>query len=202
MRKLIVSEFVTLDGVMEAPEKWSFQFWSEEAGKFKFDELFAADALLLGRVTYEGFAAAWPSQTDEQGFGDRMNSLPKFVVSKTLEKLEWNNSRLIKGDIAQEISRLKQQPGQDILVFGSADLVQTLMRHGLIDEYRLMVYPVVVGRGKRLFRGEIDTTVLKLSATKPFASGVVVLTYEPAGREEKERLEKHAQQVAVETRHA
>ncbi len=185
MRKVIVSEFVSLDGVMEAPDQWHFPFFNEEAGKYKFDELFASDALLLGRVTYEGFAAAWPSMTDEEGFADRMNSLPKYVVSTTLEEpLEWNNSTLIKGNIAEEVSRLKQQPGQDIAVHGSADLVNTLMQHDLIDEYRLMVHPVVVGSGKRLFKDGSDTTVLRLVETKTFSTGVVVLTYQPAGKEE------------------
>jgi dihydrofolate reductase len=134
MRKIIVSEYVTLDGVMEDPGGaegfkhggWSFEFWNEEAAKFKFDEFFASGALLLGRVTYQGFAKAWPSMTDEAGFSDRMNSLPKFVVSTTLEKAEWNNSTLIKGNIPEEVSRLKQQPGQDILVAGSGTLVHTM----------------------------------------------------------------------------
>jgi dihydrofolate reductase len=185
MGKVIVSEFVSLDGVMEAPDQWHFPFFNEEAEKYKLDELFASDALLLGRVTYEGFAAAWPSVTDEQGFADKMNSLPKYVVSTTLEEpLEWNNSRLIKGNIAEEVSRLKQQPGQDITVHGSADLVHTLMQHDLIDEYRLMVHPVVVGNGKRLFRDGSDTTVLRLVETKTFSTGVVVLFYQPAGKEE------------------
>ena len=183
MRKVIVSEFVTLDGVMEGPDKWQLQFWNEEAAKFKFDELFASDALLLGRVTYQEFAAAWPSMTDEEGFADRMNSLPKFVVSTTLEEVEWNNARLIKGNIAEEVSKLKQQPGQDILIAGSADLVNTLMQHDLIDEYRIMLHPVVVGSGKRLFRDGSDTKVLRLVETKTFSSGVVVLSYQPAGKE-------------------
>ncbi len=134
----------------------------------------------LGRVTYQGFAKAWPSMTDEQGFADRMNSLPKFVVSTTLKEVEWNNARLMKGNIVEEVSKLKQQPGQDILVSGSGELVHTLMQHDLIDEYRLMVHPVVLGSGKRLFRDGSDTTVLRLVDTKTFSSGVVVLTYQPA----------------------
>ena len=150
MRKVIVSEFVTLDGVIEAPDQWQFPFWNDETGKFKLDELFASDALLLGRVTYQEFAAAWPSMTDEEGFADRMNSLPKYVGSTTLkEPLGWN-ATLIKGNIAQEVSKLKQQPGQDILISGGAGLVHSLMKHDLIDEYRLLVYPVVLGSGKRL----------------------------------------------------
>jgi dihydrofolate reductase len=182
MSRVVVSEFVSLDGVMEAPDKWHFQFWHEEMGKYKYDELFASDALLLGRVTYEGFAAAWPSRAGDDDFADRMNGLPKFVASTTLEEpLEWNNSSLIKGNTAEEVSRLKQQPGQDILIAGSADLVDTLMPYGLIDEYRLMIHPVVVGSGKRLFSEESDRTALRLVETKRFGSGVVVLTYQPAG---------------------
>lgn len=191
MRKVIVSEFVTLDGVIEDPggsEKtphggWSFQFWSDEAGKYKFDEIFASDALLLGRVTYQGFAAAWPAVTDESGFADRMNGLPKYVVSTTLNEAAWNNSTLIKANIAEEVSRLKQQPGKDILVSGSGRLVRTLMQHGLVDEYRLMVHPIVLGGGKRLFDGVTDLSLLKLIETKTFSSGVVLLVYQSAGKE-------------------
>jgi dihydrofolate reductase len=158
---------------------WSFQFWNDEAAKFKFDELFASDVLLLGRITYEGFAKAWPGMKDEAGFADRMNGLPKYVVSKTLDVLTWNNSRLITGDIAEEVTKLKQQPGQDILLAGSARLFQTLMQHDLIDEYRLMVHPVVLGEGKPLFSVESDMKVLRLVDTKRFSSGILILTYEP-----------------------
>ena len=183
MRKVIASEFVSLDGVMEDPS-WTFQFSSDEQQKFKFDELFASDALLMGRVTYEGFAAAWPGRTDEAGFAERMNGLPKYVVSRTLEEpLEWDNSTLIEGDVAEAVAGLKQQPGQDVLIYGSGELVSTLMQHDLIDEYRLMVFRVVVGGGKRLFEDAAETTVLKLVDTKTFDSGVVVLTYEPAEKE-------------------
>ncbi len=192
MRKVIVSEFVSLDGVIEDPS-WTFQFSSEEQERFKFDELAASDALLLGRVTYEGFAAAWPNMMEQYRgprraalgeFADMMNGYPKFVVSTTLEEpLGWNNSALIKGNVAEEVSRLKRQPGKDILIFGSADLVNTLMQRDLIDEYRLMVFPVVVGSGKRLFGDGSDTTVLRLVETKTFGSGVVVLTYQPAAKE-------------------
>lgn len=185
MRKIIASEYLTLDGIMEEPGHWSFQFWSEEAAKFKFDELFASDALLLGRVTYQGFAKAWPTMTGTGEYGERMNGLPKFVVSKTLQELEWNNSTLIQGDIVEEISRLKQLPGQDLLIFGSGALVHTLMQHNLIDEYRLMVHPLVLGSGKRLFRDGAEKKALKLISIKTFSSGVVVLSYEPAGEEEK-----------------
>jgi len=182
MRKVVVTMFVSLDSVTEAPEKWSFPFWNDEIAKFKHDELFASDALLLGRVTYQGFAAAWPSRTDETGFADTFNNLPKFVVSATLEKVEWNNSRLIKGNVADEVSKLKQQPGQDIVIHGSGELVRTLMPHNLIDEYRLLVYPVVLGSGKRLF-GDGSKATLKLAETKTFSSGVVLLRYQPARSE-------------------
>lgn len=187
MRKIVASEFMTLDGVMEAPggEKslgelggWSFQSWNDEAAQFKFDELFAGDALLLGRVTYEIFAAAWPSMKDEQGFADRMNSLPKYVASTTLKKLDWNNSRLLKGNVADEVAKLKTQPGQVILLFGSADLVNTLVQHNLIDEYRIMLFPVILGKGKRLF-AEGTRVPLKLVDTNVFSTGVSVLTYHP-----------------------
>jgi dihydrofolate reductase len=189
VRKVVVSEFVSLDGVMEDP-RWTFRFGSEEQERFKFAELAASDALLLGRVTYEGFAAAWPNmlaqyegpRRAELGeYADMMNGYPKHVVSTTLEEpLGWNNSTPIKGNIAEEVSELKQQPGKDILVFGSADLMNALMRHDLIDEYRLMVFPIVVGSGKRLFEDGLEETVLRLVDTATFGSGVVVLTYRPA----------------------
>jgi len=181
MRKLVVSEFVSLDGVVEDP-RWTFQFSSEDRDQFKFDELAASDALLLGRVTYEGFAAAWPQMEEQTGeYGAWMNGYPKHVVSTTLgEPLEWNNSTLVKGNVAEEVSNLKRQPGKDILIFGSGELVNALMQHDLIDEYRLMVFPVVVGSGKRLFSEGGDTKALKLAETKTFDSGVVVLSYRPA----------------------
>src|ERR671937_990025 len=160
MGNVVVSEFVTVDGVMEDPggaegfERggWAFQFdRGPEGDKFKLDEVLAADAMLLGRKTYEAFAAAWPSRTDEVGFAEKMNTMPKFVVSTTLESADWNNSTIVKDDVAAAVSQLKQQPGGDLLVAGSAQLVQTLMQHDLVDEFRLMVFPVVLGAGKRLF---------------------------------------------------
>jgi dihydrofolate reductase len=177
MRKVVVAEFLSLDGVMEEPA-WTFPYWNDEIARFKYDELFTSDAHLLGRVTYQGFAAAWPSRKDEGGFADRMNSLPKYVVSTTLEKAEWNNSHLIKKDVVEEISRLKQQPGQNILVAGSATLVKTLIEHDLVDEYHLLIYPVVLGQGKRLFKDGVKTT-LKMVETKSFSSGVVAHIYQP-----------------------
>ena len=183
MRKLIVSEFVTLDGVMEAPggeeghphTGWVFDFMGPEQERFKLEEVLAADALLLGRVTYEGFAAAWPVRSGE--FADKMNSMPKFVASTTLRGLDWSNSELIQGDVADAVTRLKQREGGPLLVAGSRTLVHTLMRHGLIDEYRLMIFPVVLGSGKRLFPETPDKTMLELADTRTFSSGVVVHTY-------------------------
>ena len=175
-RTLAATLFMTLDGVVEAPDKWSFPFWSDETGKFKSDELRATDALLLGRVTYEGFAAAWPGRKDEEGFADRFNSIPKYVASKTLKKLEWNNSHLIKGDLAAEVSKLKQQPGRDVVIHGSPTLIRSLLPHDLIDEYRLLVYPIVLGRGKRLF-DEASQAKLKLAESETFSKGVVKLVY-------------------------
>ncbi len=183
MRKVVVSEFVSLDGVMEEPG-WTFRFESEDRNQYKFDELAAADALLLGRVTYEGFAAAWPRMAEQTGeYGARMNGYPKHVVSTTLkEPLGWN-AGLVGEDIAGGISALKQQPGKDILVFGSADLVNTLVEQDLVDEYRMLVFPVVVGNGKRLFADGIGTKALELVDAKTFDSGVVALTYRPAERQ-------------------
>ena len=178
MRKIIVTEFLSLDGVMEAPEKWSFPYMNDEIMKFKSDELFASGALLLGRATYETFAAAWPSRTDPGGFADRMNSLPKYVLSNTLKEVKWNNSRLIKGNAVDEISKLKQEAGQDIVVHGSRALVNWLLGHGLIDESHLLVYPIVLGSGKRLFSDQARGT-LKLVESKSFGTGVVPLTYQP-----------------------
>ena len=187
MRKVIVSEFVTLDGVIEDPGGseefdhggWAFRFdRGPEGDKFKLDEALASDALLLGRTTYEGFAEAWPSRDGE--FADKFNTMPKYVVSTTLdEPLEWNNSTLIKDNVAEEVSKLKQQQGGDILVNGSVQLVHTLMEHDVIDEYRLMVFPIVVGTGKRLFGDVGQTRALRLVESKPVGpDGVLILTYE------------------------
>jgi dihydrofolate reductase len=188
MRRVIVSQFVSLDGVMEDPGGsedfdrggWAFQFdRGAEGNQFKLDEVMQSDALLLGRVTYLGFAAAWPSREGE--FADKFNAMPKFVVSTTLATADWNNSTLIKGDVAEAVTSLKQQPGGDIMVNGSAQLAQTLMEHDLVDAYRLMVFPLVLGRGKRLFHETRQPTALKLIEARPVGSdGVVVLVYEPA----------------------
>jgi dihydrofolate reductase len=175
MRKVVVTEFVSLDGVMEEP-RWTFKYWNDEIAKFKGEESSASDALLLGRVTYQGFAVAWTGSKAEGA--DYFNSVRKYVVSTTLDKVEWNNSTLIKDNVMEEITKLKEQDGQDIAVHGSATLVQTLMQHDLVDRYRLLVYPVVVGKGKRLFK-EGTTATLKLLESQSFSSGVVALVYEP-----------------------
>jgi dihydrofolate reductase len=186
MRKLIVSEFVSLDGVMEDPggaEGTTGGPWArgltKEGGKFKFDEVMASEALLLGRVTYQGFAAAWPSMKDEGGFANKMNGMPKYVISKTLEKADWNNSTVLRGDVLQEVTKLKQKDGGDILVNGSAQLVATLMEGNLVDEYRLMVFPVVLGMGKRMFVNGIERTNLKMTEVIPMG-GVATLILHPA----------------------
>jgi dihydrofolate reductase len=198
MGKVIVSEFVTLDGVMEAPENWSvFEYWTKEIGQFKDDELFASGALLLGRVTYEIFAQAWPTLTDEENwrlvkeaggepgekaegnpFSDRMNSIPKYVVSTSLSEASWKNSTLIRENVPEQVSRLKKQTGKDILIYGSAELANSLFRHGLVDEFRLLVFPVVMGKGKRLFK-EGMRKAMRLEEVTKYPSGVLLLRYRP-----------------------
>jgi dihydrofolate reductase len=158
---------------------WTFQFpRTEDQMKFKLDELFDSDALLLGRVTYQGFAAAWPRQQgDPDGYGKRMNSLPKFVVSNTLDKVEWNNSSLVRGGFVEGIVKIKEQPGRDLLVFGSLQVAKGLIEHGLADELRLMIYPIFLGNGKR-FLAETAKSNMKLIEAKAFASGVALLRYQ------------------------
>jgi dihydrofolate reductase len=190
MRKLVVSEFVSLDNVMEDPggsEKfthggWTQQYWNDDIGKFKYDELFACDMLLLGRVTYQGFAEAWPSRKDEAGFADRMNCVPKYVVSATLAEAGWNNSTIIRSNIFGAISKIKKETGQDILVVGSRRLVRVLMEYELVDRYQLLVFPVILGSGKRLFDDLEKPVNLKLIKTKSFKTGIILQTYEPAGK--------------------
>jgi dihydrofolate reductase len=187
MRKLIVSEFVTLDGVMEAPggeeghphSGWVFDYHSPEQERYKLDETLEAEALLLGRVTYEGFAAAWPERGGE--FADKMNNMPKYVASTTLESLDWNNSTLLEGDVPTAVAKLKEEDGGPLLVAGSGTLVHTLMGAGLIDELRLMVFPVVLGSGKRLFPETEDRLPLELADAQQFSTGVIVNTYRAAG---------------------
>lgn len=185
MGKLVVTEFVTLDGVVEDPGGaeqgpyggWAFRFErGEEGDRFKLDELTAADAQLLGRVTYEGFAAAWPSMEGTGSFGEKMNSMPKYVVSTTLENPEWNNTTVLRGDLSEEVGRLKAQYEGDILVAGSAQLVQSLLERDLVDELHLMVFPTVLGGGKRLFADGAAQTPWRLVETRQSAE-VALLTF-------------------------
>jgi dihydrofolate reductase len=192
MARIVVTEFVSLDGVMEDPggaEDFKYGGWTfeidrgDDGNKFKLDEAMGADALLLGRVTYEGFAEAWPSRDGE--FADKFNNMPKYVVSSTLEDPEWTNSTVLKGDLSEEVSKLRQGPDGDIVVHGSAQLVQALVENDLVDELRLMVFPVVLGSGKRLFGETTGKKPLRLSDSKMVGDGVAILVYEPAGNEAK-----------------
>jgi dihydrofolate reductase len=180
--KLTVTTFLTLDGVMQAPGDvgefarggWQLQFFDEGAGAIAKEGLFAADALLLGRVTYEQFAVAWPGMTDEEGFAERMNSMPKFVASTTLAEAEWNAT--VIRDPAAEVPTLRQQ--HDLLVMGSGRLIQALREHDLVDEYELWIHPILLGAGKRLFEESAEPTTLALTGTKTTDKGVTVLSYE------------------------
>jgi dihydrofolate reductase len=185
MRKVIVSVYSTLDGVIQ-PVDWSFQFWNEEHGSYAREQLFNADALMMGRGTYEVFASSWPlrSAADDApgapGFVDRINSIRKYVASTTLKApLAWNNSTLIEGDLAQTAAGLKQEAGQNILIYGAGSVAHTLLLNGLVDEIQIWMYPVVRGDGERLFNSARDIPVLKLVDTKRLTTGVVILTYVP-----------------------
>jgi dihydrofolate reductase len=175
--KIVVTEFVSLDGVIEEP-RWSFDFdRAPEGDKFKYDELFEAEALLLGRVTYEGFAAAWPNMGHDE-FGQRMNNIEKYVVSTTLadEDAAWGKTTVLRGDVVTEITQLKNRPGGNLLVEGSAQLVQTLVAHDLVDEYRLMIFPIVLGAGKRMFPTSMpQPSTLAVTNSQTVGSGVVLL---------------------------
>ncbi len=187
MGRIVVTEFVSLDGVVEDPGGaedfkyggWSFEFSRGDDGdKFKLDEALEAEALLLGRVTYQGFADAWPSREGE--FADKFNNMPKYVVSSTLKDPEWNNSTVLEGDVAEAVSKLKREQDGDIVVHGSPSLVQSLLENDLVDELRLMVFPVVLGSGKRLFGETSDKKALQLTDSKTVGDGVAILVYEPA----------------------
>lgn len=187
MGRLVVTEYVTLDGVIEDPggqstfkdDNWHFPFWSDDVRTWKHEELMEADAYLLGRRTYEEFAGAWPHMTDETGFAARMNHMPKYVVSTTLTEAEWENSCIVMGDIAQAVAALKQQVDRDILVAGSGQLVRRLHQHDFIDEYRLLIHPIVVGRGAPFFNDLKARRTLSLVETKAFERGIVLLRYRP-----------------------
>jgi len=192
MGKLVVTEFISLDGIIEDPGGsegsehggWSFRHPAPDGEQFKGDELRDSDVQLLGRVTYEGFAAAWPAMEEATGdYGKKMNAMPKVVVSTTLTEPTWNNTTIISGNVADEVARLKAQYDGDILVQGSATLAQTLAEHGLVDEYRLMVHPVVLGTGKRLFSGTAAGTDLQLVGSRKVGPDVLLLIYRPASGE-------------------
>jgi dihydrofolate reductase len=189
MGKIVVTEFVSLDGVMEDPggaEDYAHGGWTfeisrgEEGDKFKVEEIFEAEAQLLGRTTYEGFAAAWPTMTDEAGFAEKMNTMPKYVFSSTLTSADWDNSTILSGDFATEIAKLKDEVDGVILVAGSAQLVHGLIEHDLVDEIRLMVFPVLLGSGKRVFAEHTEKKPLRLVESKTVGDGVEVQTYVPA----------------------
>jgi dihydrofolate reductase len=191
MGKIVVTEFVSLDGVIEAPgggedykhAGWTFEIdRGEEGDKFKLDELVEAEAQLLGRVTYEGFAAAWPTMEDSAGFAEKMNGMPKYVVSSTLQEASWENSTILRGDLADEVAKLHREIDGVILVAGSAQLVQGLLEHDLVDELRLMVFPVLLGEGKRLFGDVTAKKPLNLVDSKTVGAGIALLTYEPAAK--------------------
>jgi dihydrofolate reductase len=181
MRRVIASLFLSLDGVMESPEKWHFPYFNDEMAAAIREAMSSADALLVGRVTYEEWAAFWPTgDAGDPQMAAFMNNTPKFVASKTLDAVEWQNSRLLEGDLSEEVTKLKQQAGKDITVSGSATLVRSLLREGLLDELRLMIHPVVVGDGRRLFE-DGDSSRLELVDSRTFSTGVIYATYEPAG---------------------
>jgi dihydrofolate reductase len=194
MRKLVVGTFLTVDGVMQAPGGpeedreggfehggWSVNYWDEVMGGLIVESTLQADALLLGRKTYDIFAAHWPHVGDHDPIAAKLNSMPKYVASRTLDEVTWNNSTLIKGDVAGAVAALKEEAGGEIQVTGSGDLIQTLIGHDLIDEYRLWVFPVVLGEGKRLFAGGAVPAALKLVDTKTSSTGVAIHTYVRAG---------------------
>jgi dihydrofolate reductase len=190
MGRIVVSEFVSLDGVMEDPGgsehrkhgAWTFKFSrGDEGDKFKMDEVNNAEAQLLGRVTYEGFAEAWPKRSGDP-FSAKFNSMPKYVVSQTLKRADWNNSTILKGNVVEEVSKLKQRLKGDILVSGSARLVQTLLANDLVDQLNLMVFPVILGSGKRLFGDTSDAKTLRLVDSKTVGDGVAIMVYKPADK--------------------
>src|SRR5437588_3741155 len=177
--RLVATEYLSLDGVFEEPGHWSFPYFNEQAMQFKSRELDATDALLLGRKTYEGFAAAWPTMEGTGEFGVKMNSMPKYVVSSTLENPDWSGSVVVKGDLATEIGKLKAAPGGDLLLSGSAQLFNGLREANLIDLYRFMVHPILLGKGARLFADGSELTKVELTHHEVFDSGVAILEYEP-----------------------
>jgi dihydrofolate reductase len=180
MRKIVAGLFISLDGVVEAPDQWHFPYFNDEMGEAVQSQAEAGDTMLLGRKTYEEFASYWPQQGSEVEFANHMNNTPKLVVSTTLDKLDWQNSTLIKGNVVEELSRIKQQPGKNINVIGSGTLVRSLLRDGLLDELHLLLHPIVVGKGKRLFPDGTEQQGLKVLESKTLSTGVLYVTYAPA----------------------
>jgi dihydrofolate reductase len=178
--RLVATEYLSFDGVFEEPGRWSGPFFNDEAQKFKWDELQASDALLLGRKTYEGFAAAWPTMPNTGDFGAKMNSITKYVVSSTLDTVGWTGSKLLRGSVTEEVRKLMSAPGRDLLLSGGGQLFNALMQADLIDLYRFMVHPLVLGKGKRLFADGSSKRVLELTDTKRFKSGIVIAEYRSA----------------------
>jgi len=175
MSHVVVSEFMTLDGVMENP-MWSLEYWNDDIASFKHDELFSADALLLGRVTYDGFVASWPARSGDD-FTDRINSMPKYIASKTLQTPEWN-STVLGEEVVAEVRKLREQPGNDLVCYGSKTLVQTLIKNDLVDRYNILVYPILQGEGLKMF-DDSTKAKLKLIESKAYSTGAVLMIYEP-----------------------
>ncbi len=180
MRKIVSGLFISLDGVVEAPDRWHFPWFNDEMGEIVGAQMAAADTMLLGRRTYEEFAGYWADKGSDVDFADEINRTPKLVVSTTLDSVEWQNSTLIRGNVAEELARIKEQPGKDISITGSPTLVRSLLRENLLDELRLLVHPIVVGAGKRLFEDGLGTTALKLIDSRTLGTGVLYATYAPA----------------------
>jgi dihydrofolate reductase len=183
VRKIVAGLFVSLDGVVENPQDWHFPYFNDEMGESVGKSMSESDTMLLGRVTYEGFAEYWPQQGDDVPGAAHMNNIPKLVASTTLKSVEWQNSTLIKGDVAEELTKLKAQPGKNIGITGSVVLVRSLLRAGVLDELVLLVHPIVVGKGQKLFEDMEEQIPLKLASSKTFSTGVLELTYVPAPQE-------------------
>lgn len=183
MRKIVAGLFVSLDGVVEDPQNWHFPYFNDEMGESVGKTMGEADTMLLGRVTYEGFAAYWPQQGEEVEMAAHMNTIPKLVASRTLKSVEWQNSTLIEGDVAEALTKMKSQPGKNIGITGSVVLVRSLLRAGVLDELVLLVHPIVVGKGQKLFEDMEEQIPLKLASSKTFSTGVLELTYVPATQE-------------------
>jgi dihydrofolate reductase len=197
MKKIIASIYVTVDGVFENPGEWHFKLFNEEMNAYARDLLFSSSGVLLGRKTYDVFAASWPAIEDEEGFADRMNSIPKWVASTTIRDARWQNSTVLDGDVVEAVSALRREPGGPILVYGSGQLVRSLMRHGLIDELRLWVHPSILGEGGRLFPHGGTPAGLQLLNAEPLTNGVVILTYAPVAPAAEATISAQSEEAAA-----